>query len=273
MAAVLWALLPPLASAAAGSVACPPEGADFAPAPAQFDTTAGKPPPPPPPPAGAAKQRQLAAEGHQAETDWAGLCRYRAADRALQKAATPVRAVFMGDSITEFWAIADPALFTGQPGSRLLVNRGIGGQTSAQMLLRFRQDVIDLHPSAVHLLAGTNDVLALGGAVTLASVEGNIQSMVELAAAHGIAIVLGSLPPMAPPYANPTRAAAIKALNTWLRVYATQQVLGFADYNTALTDSHGSLNPSLSIDAVHPNRAGFDRMRSLVLAALRRAVR
>ena len=237
------------------------------PPPAQFDRTANEAPPPRPPPPAPAKPAPpppIDALALQKAFDWADLCLYRAADR---KIVAPVRAVFMGDSITEYWAVATPELF-----DRGLLNRGIAGQTTPQMLVRFRQDVIDLHPRAVHLLGGTNDIMGLGGPVTLASIEDNIKSMVELAEEHGIAVVIGSLPPMGPPLNTPQHQAAIKALNTWLRIYAHQELVGFADYNAVLTDRHNALSPALSMDPLHPNRHGFTAMQPLALAALRQAL-
>lgn len=124
--------------------------------------------------------------------DFGQLCRYRAANERLMKAGTSPRVVFMGDSITEFWNTQVPLFFTDGK-----LDRGVSGQTTAQMLLRFRQDVIDLHPQAVHIMAGTNDVAGNTGPSTLAQVEGNLASMAELAKAHGIRVILASIPPAA----------------------------------------------------------------------------
>jgi lysophospholipase L1-like esterase len=195
--------------------------------------------------------------------DVAALCHYRADDAVLRAAGTKVRVVFMGDSITEFWAQANPKLFTGG-----FVNRGIGGQLTWQMLVRFRQDVIDLHPRVVHILGGTNDLVGLAGATTLAEVESNIKTMIELAQAHGIAVVLGALPPMGPPWDPPSRKAEVLALNAWLAETARHDGLGFADYYAVLSDSTGALNTQLSIDSLHPNRFGFEEMEALMRFAL-----
>jgi lysophospholipase L1-like esterase len=195
--------------------------------------------------------------------DVAALCRYRAADAVLRAAGTKVRMVFIGDSITEFWAQANPKLFSGG-----FVNRGIGGQLTWQMLVRFRQDVIDLHPRVVHILGGTNDLVGLAGATTLAEVESNIKTMIELAQAHGIAVVLGAVPPMGPPWDPPDRKAEVLALNAWLAETARQDGLGFADYYAVLSDSTGALNTQLSIDSLHPNRWGFEEMEALMRFAL-----
>jgi len=195
--------------------------------------------------------------------DVAALCHYRPADAELRAAGTPVRMVFIGDSITEFWPHANPKLFTGG-----FVNRGIGGQLTWQMLVRFRQDVIDLHPRTVHILGGTNDLVGMAGGTTLAEIEGNIATMVELAHVHGIAVVLGAVPPMGPPWDAPARKAEVRALNAWLADTARNQGLGFADYYAVLSDSTGSLDTQLSIDSLHPNRWGFEEMESLMRFAL-----
>jgi lysophospholipase L1-like esterase len=195
--------------------------------------------------------------------DVAALCRYRPADAVLRATGKPVRMVFMGDSITELWAQANPRLFAGG-----FVNRGIGGQLTWQMLVRFRQDVIDLHPVSVHILGGTNDLVGMAGATTLAETEGNIETMVELAQAHGIKVVLGALPPMGPPWDSPARRAELFALNAWLAETARHDGLGFADYYAVLADSTGALNTQLSIDSLHPNRFGFEEMEALMRFAL-----
>jgi lysophospholipase L1-like esterase len=195
--------------------------------------------------------------------DVAALCRFRAADAAQRIAHKRVRMVFIGDSITELWGQANPGLFAGG-----FVNRGIGGQATWQMLVRFRQDVIDLNPLVVHILGGTNDLDGLRGSTTLAEIEGNIESMVELARAHGIAVVLGAVPPMGPPWDTPALRAEVLALNAWLAEIAQRDRLGFADYFAVLADSAGGLDPQLSLDSLHPNRWGFEEMEALMRFAL-----
>jgi lysophospholipase L1-like esterase len=198
-------------------------------------------------------------------SDWAGLCRFRQANAEVAAAARRPKAVFMGDSITENWGLADPGFFTGG-----IVNRGISAQTSAQMLLRFRPDVVALHPAVVHILAGTNDVAGNNGPTSSQDFRNNIQSMVELARANGIRVILGSIPPAAEfswrPGMRPT--PRIRALNDWLRDYATRTGLGYLDYYTALAGPAGELRPALSNEGVHPNRDGYVIMRSLAEAAL-----
>jgi lysophospholipase L1-like esterase len=207
-------------------------------------------------------QEYLKAVQERARTDWANLCRYRAANGALPKS---LRAVFMGDSITEIWAEADPDLF-----SRGVVGRGISGQTSPQMLLRFFQDVVELHPRAVHIMAGTNDLAGNTGPSSVQDFKNNIMAMVELAHAHQIKVVLASIPPARIfPWKPALRPAAdIVALNKWLRSYAIASRSEYVDYYSALVDDQGGFQATLSNDGVHPNRDGYARMRPLALEAM-----
>jgi lysophospholipase L1-like esterase len=195
-----------------------------------------------------------------ASQDWAGLCRYRAANVQARSTSAPTRVVFMGDSITENWGLADTAFF-----EKSIVNRGISGQTSAQMLVRFRADVVALHPKTVHILAGTNDVAGNTGPLTALDFENNIMSMVEIARANGIDVILGSIPPTAAfnwrPEVKPV--PIIKNLNGWLRGYAEDKGLRYVDYYAALAGPGGELRPDLGNDGVHPNRKGYRVMRRL----------
>jgi lysophospholipase L1-like esterase len=190
--------------------------------------------------------------------DWPGICRYSAANDALMSAGPAPRLVFMGDSITENWALADPTFF-----ERGVVNRGISGQTTAQMLVRFRADVVALHPKVVHILGGTNDVAGNTGPSSARDFENNIMAMVEIARANGIRVVLGSVPPTArfnwQPQLNPV--PTIRALNAWLRDYAVQKRISYIDYYALLTGSSGELRADLGNDGVHPNRVGYGLMR------------
>jgi lysophospholipase L1-like esterase len=202
--------------------------------------------------------------------DWPGLCRYRAANLAVLAGSVPTRIVFMGDSITENWALADPGFF--QDG---LLNRGVSGQTTPQMLVRFRADVIALSPEVVHILAGTNDVAGNTGPTRAQDFKDNIMSMAELARAHGIRVILGSIPPTAAfnwrPKLDPV--PRIRELNSWLRDYAAQNGFDYIDYYAELVGTSGELNAGLGNDGVHPNRAGYRVMRSLLekkLAARKR---
>jgi lysophospholipase L1-like esterase len=194
--------------------------------------------------------------------DWPGLCRYRAANAALQASGESPRVVFLGDSITENWVLADPGFFEGG-----VLNRGIGGQTTPQMLVRFRADVIALKPQMVHILAGTNDVAGNTGPSTEQDFKNNIMSMVDLARANGIRVVLGSIPPAATfnwrPQLDPV--PPIKALNAWLRDFAAKSRVEYIDYYAALAGASGELKPEFGNDGVHPNRDGYRVMRKLAL--------
>lgn len=194
------------------------------------------------------------------DDDFPGLCRYAAANAALP-AASDHRIVFFGDSITELWGLNVPALFAGD-----VVNRGISGQTTEQMLGRFRADVIALHPRVVHILAGTNDIAGNSGPSTARWIEDNIETMVELAQAHGIRVVLAAVPPAArfgwKPALRP--AAAIATYNRWLADYAARRHLVFVDYYAMLDDGHGAFGARLSEDGVHPNAAGYALMTTRV---------
>lgn len=201
-------------------------------------------------------------------TDWAGLCRYRAANVVAAK--TRNRAVFIGDSITENWLLGDPQFFSGD-----LVNRGIGAQTSAQMLVRFRADVVALRPAVVHILAGTNDVAGNNGPLGVRDFTNNIESMAEIARANGIRVVLGSVPPAATFSWRPAMRPVprIAELNQWLRSYARRNGFVYVDYHTALRGSAEELRSTLGNDGVHPNRDGYVAMRRLAEAALVEALR
>jgi lysophospholipase L1-like esterase len=194
--------------------------------------------------------------------DWANLCRYRQANRALP---SPIRVVFMGDSITENWVQADPALF-----SRGVVGRGISGQTSPQMLLRFFQDVIDLHPKLVHIMAGTNDIAGNTGPSAEKDFQNNLRAMVELAQAHHIRVALASIPPASAFPWQPTMrpAESVRQLNAWLRQYARDTHSRYIDYYGALNDGQGGLKPNLSNDGVHPNREGYAAMKKLAVEGI-----
>jgi lysophospholipase L1-like esterase len=208
-------------------------------------------------------------EAYAATHDFGKLCQYRAQNARLMKAGHSPRIVFMGDSITEFWGQQDPAFFTAGK-----LDRGISGQTTSQMLLRFRQDVIDLHPQAVHIMAGTNDVAGNTGPVTLEQIEGNIASMAELASAHGIRVILGSVPPVAHfpwrPQLQP--ADTIRALNAWIKDYAAQHGFTYVDYHGALSTPEGGMKPGMADDGVHPTKKGYSVMEPLANAAMQAAL-
>ena len=198
--------------------------------------------------------------------DWAQLEGYREADLALP-ASEPGRVVFYGDSITDGWVKNGGKFFPGKP----YVNRGISGQTTPQMLVRFRQDVVALHPEAVVILAGTNDVAGNTGPSTLGMIEDNFRSMTEIAKANGIRVVLASVLPVKtypwrPAVADP--AGKIEALNAWIKGYCEQEKLTYLDYWSAMAEKDGGMKAGISLDGVHPNAAGYAIMEPLAEAAL-----
>lgn len=202
--------------------------------------------------------------------DFAQLCQYRAQNAELMKPGSPTpRVVFMGDSITEFWGQKDAAFFTNGK-----VDRGISGQTTSQMLLRFRQDVIDLHPQAVHIMAGTNDVAGNTGPATLEQVEGNLASMAELAKAHGIRVILASVPPAAhfPWRPGLQTVPTIQALNGWIKAYAARNGFTYADYYGAMATPESGMKAGMAEDGVHPTLEGYKAMEPLAEAAIRAAL-
>ena len=201
-------------------------------------------------------------------SDWAYLARYQDENAALIASGRKPDVVFMGDSITEGWQAKRPGFFT--PAR---VNRGISGQTTPQMLVRFREDVIALHPRMVHIMAGTNDIAGNTGPMTADMTQANIASMVELAQASGVKVILASIPPA---NAFPWRPGLetigkIAALNDWLRSYAASHGVVYADYWAALQDGHGGMKPGLAYDGVHPTEQGYDVMLPVAEAALTRA--
>ncbi|MDP5172506.1 MAG: SGNH/GDSL hydrolase family protein [Bacteroidia bacterium] len=176
------------------------------------------------------------------------------------------RVVFMGNSITEGWSNFHPAFFTENP----YIERGIGGQTTPQMLVRFRQDVIDLQPSAVVILAGTNDIAGNTGPMTLEQTFANLVSMAELAQAHGIKVLLCSVHPV---YDYPWKpglepASKIVKLNQMIKDYAATHGCWYVDYFSAMVDERNGLQAQLGSDGVHPNKAGYDIMEPIVQAVL-----
>jgi lysophospholipase L1-like esterase len=178
------------------------------------------------------------------------------------------RVVFMGDSITQGWKLDES--FPGKP----YINRGIGGQTSPQMLVRFRQDVIDLKPKAVVILAGTNDIAGNTGPMTLEQTEENIASMADLAKANGIRVVLCSVLPAFDYSWAPglTPAPKIMDLNAWIRKYAAGKGFVYVDFYSAMSDERGGLPPTLSGDGVHPLPAGYAIMTPLAEAGIEKAL-
>lgn len=205
----------------------------------------------------------LIAQEDRLRDDWAFLGRYREANAALGSPQPgEQRVVFYGNSITEGWARYFESMFPGKP----YVGRGISGQTTPQMLVRFRQDVIDLEPAVVVILAGTNDIAGNTGPATQEMIAGNLMSMVELAKANGIRVVLSSVLPAYDYGWRPGRhpAPKIVALNQWIRGYAAANDIAYVDYHAAMADDRQGLRSELSGDGVHPNEAGYRIMAPLV---------
>jgi len=204
----------------------------------------------------------LACHGLQAadaQRDWADVARYRGDNASLAAPrAGEARVVFMGDSITEFWSKTTPEAFAGKPW----VNRGISAQTTPQMLVRFRPDVLALKPAVVVILAGTNDIAGNTGPTTVEIIESNIASMADLAKAHGIRVVLLSVLPANRYYWNAALrpAAEIAALNQRLQALARRDGHTWVDLHSAMADAEAGLPKPYSGDGVHPNAAGYAEM-------------
>ena len=201
--------------------------------------------------------------------DFADLHRYRAANQEL---GDPVsgehRVIFYGDSITDKWTLSQ--YFPG----RSYINRGISGQTTSQMLLRFRQDVINLNPDVVVILAGTNDIAGNTGPISIEDIEGNITSMAELARTHDIALVLASvLPvnnytPVSQRFFADRPPSQILRLNEWMKAYCANTNCYYLDYFHSMVDGSGLLKSELSEDGLHPNDAGYKIMAPLAQSAI-----
>lgn len=203
--------------------------------------------------------------------DWANLKKYEEANRKTgMPAAGEQRIVFMGNSITEGWFATDPDFFKGKP----YINRGISGQTTPQMLVRFRQDVIDLQPAVVVILAGTNDIAGNTGPTTLENIMGNIASMAELAKANQIKVVLCSILPVFDYPWKPGLQPAEKiiTLNKMIKDYCIKNNLVYADYHSAMMDSQKGLKREFGEDGVHPNLQGYKIMEPIIEKAIREAL-
>lgn len=199
--------------------------------------------------------------------DWANIKKYEEANSKVNTAAAnEKRVVFMGNSITDFWINIDSSFFAGKP----YFDRGISGQTTGQMLVRFREDVINLKPAVVVILAGINDIAENNGPSKLEDVFGNIASMAELAKANHIKVVLSSV---LPAFAFPWRPSInpvpkVKALNEMIKAYADKNNIVYLDYFTAMADSRRGLPANLSKDGVHPNLEGYKVMEPLAEKAI-----
>jgi lysophospholipase L1-like esterase len=214
--------------------------------------------------------------------DWPNLARYRDANMKISAPAKGEdRVVFMGDSITDSWKLAQ--YFPDKP----YINRGISGQTTPQMLVRFRPDVIALQPKVVVILAGTNDLAGNTGPMTVEQIQDNLRSMAELAMANGIRVVFASVLPTSDYNKNKDGSAIIRsmgrppekilALNQWMKKYADEHKQSYLDYYSAVADEKGFLREELSADGLHPNAKGYELMKPLaqqaIDAALKRKVK
>jgi lysophospholipase L1-like esterase len=206
--------------------------------------------------------------------DFGQLARYRDADAQLgPPKAGEDRVVFFGDSITDIWKLED--YFPGKP----YINRGIGGQTTPQMLVRYRQDVVDLQPNVVVILAGTNDIAGNTGPMRNEDIEANFASFAELARVHHIRVVYSSILPVhnytdrAKDFFAQRPQARILALNDWLKNYCAKNNIIYLDYFSALVDDKGMLKKDLADDGLHPNAAGFKVMAPLAEAAIEKALK
>lgn len=235
--------------------------------------------PTPTPAPGTYEAEKLRADRLQSRlNDFANYARYREANAKLAPPAKDEkRVVFMGDSITDSWKLNE--YFPNQT----FVNRGISGQTTPQMVLRFRPDVIALKPKVVVILAGTNDISGNTGPTTLETIEANLTSMVELAHANGINVVLASVLPVSDYNKNregkpiirtqQRPPAQILALNDWMKKYAAQKGLVYLDYFSALVDDKGFLKEELANDGLHPNAKGYEVMKPLAEQAINTALK
>lgn len=199
--------------------------------------------------------------------DWAALEHFKAANEMLSPATeNEDRVVFMGNSITIGWLNTQPEFFAGKP----YVNRGIGGQTTPQMLLRFRQDVVDLKPKAVIILAGTNDIAGNTGPMTLTQIMDNLKTMAEVASGNNIAVILCSvLPAEDYPWRPGLRPnEKIPALNKLIKEYCDDSEAHYLDYFSTMTNDKNGLSEDLAHDGVHPTKKGYEMMAPMAEAAI-----
>jgi lysophospholipase L1-like esterase len=260
--------IPLLAVSLSGQQAAPPAG-----------TTAQPPAVAPSGPEVAAAITRLLANDARLR-DWANLARYRDANRALPPpAAGESRVVFMGDSITDSWP--QPRFGDFFTKNTSYVGRGISGQTTPQMLIRFRPDVIALRPRVVVILAGTNDIAGNTGPMTNEEIQHNLTSMAELAKVHNIKVVFSSILPTSNYHVGPTGVPQtqtrpmerIRVLNDWMKKYAAAEGHLYLDYFSAMLDQSGLLRTELSADDLHPNAQGYAIMAPLAEAAIKQAIK
>jgi len=213
------------------------------------------------------REARIKARREQMLKDWPNLARYREANALVQQ---PVVAVFMGDSITELWSAKPDTFFPGKP----YLNRGIGGQTTPQMLLRFFQDVVELKPKVVVINGGTNDIAGNTGPSSIEMIEHNLEAMAEIAEAHGIRIVLTSVTPA---FDYPWRkglepAGKVVALNAWIKDLCAKRHYVYADYFTPMADEKQGMKDGLSVDGIHPTAEGYKIMAPIAESAIAQAL-
>lgn len=201
-------------------------------------------------------------------TDFPYLARYKEENQLLiQQIKAPIKMVFLGDSITEFWSIEYPEFFENSNN----VNRGIRGQTTPQLLGRFDQDVLQLKPKSIHLLAGTNDIAGNTGLMTLEMTQQNLFNMANQATQAGIQVFIGSILPACQyswsPKIKPSEL--IRELNHWILATSSQNNWKYIDYYSAMVDELGCMNPEYSEDGVHPNRKGYECMVAVFNLAIK----
>jgi lysophospholipase L1-like esterase len=227
---------------------------------------------PPPDDAGISKLRTQLESNQRILQDWPNLTRYHNDNAQLAPPADGEnRVVFMGDSITDGWGRQYGQFFPGKP----YVNRGISGQTTPQMLIRFRPDVIALKPKVVVFLAGTNDIAGNTGPMTLEAIEDNFVSMAELAQANSIKVVLSSVMPVCDyikPQTERRPPEKIIALNVWIKDYAAKNGFVYLDYYSAMLDDKQMFRKELTYDGLHPNDAGYEVMGPLAEKAIAAAL-
>ena len=226
-----------------------------------------------PPPEGRtamiARTAFLTLAGRPNETrDWADLCFYQRDNAVLARSGTRPRVVFLGDSITQYWGQVHPGFFTDG-----IVNRGVAGQASAQVLLRLKPDALALKPRVVHLLVGLNDIVGARGSNRPEDYRNNIEAMLALAKASGVVVIIGAIPPAKNDgWGTGVRPVdRTRELNGWLRNIARRDGLVFAEYWTAMAAPDGTMRPGLADDGVHPNGAGYAAMEPVARAAMAEA--
>jgi lysophospholipase L1-like esterase len=202
--------------------------------------------------------------------DWSNLCRYATENAEVLANGTRPRVVFLGDSITENWKLGDPTLF-----NATTLDRGIGGQTTPKILLRFYQDVVALRPRVVHIMAGVNDIMGNTGPTSDATIVNNIRAMIDIAKANGIRVVLAGITPSQAFVVRPGDdfRPRIAAVNLQLAQLAKEMRVTFVDYGAVLANAEGGLQDPLGNDGLHPNRDGYAAMRPLTERAIAKAGR